>query len=92
MDINKYCAMTPDTLLQNISSLPPIARREVFDFIEFLLKKYPNETPEVLENNTDEISTFGKEFIDARLEKMQTSSQLKNWEEIRDGLLTEKNW
>lgn len=92
MDINKDCAMTPDTLLQNISSLPPIARREVFDFIEFLLKKYPNETSEVLENNTDEISTFGKDFIDARLQKMQTSSPMKNWEEIRDGLLTEKNW
>ena len=92
MDINNDCDMTPDTLLQNISSLPPIARREVFDFIEFLLKKYPNEASEVLENNTDEISTFGKEFIDARLQKMQTSSPLKNWEDIRNGLLTEKNW
>jgi len=92
MDINNDCDMTPDTLLQNISSLPPIARREVFDFIEFLLKKYTKETSEVLEDNSNEISTFGEEFIDARLEKMQTSSQLKNWEEIRDGLLTEKNW
>ncbi len=82
--------MTPYKLLENISALPPNARREVFDFIEFMVKKYQKEKQDVLTANTGELSIIGKDFIDDRLQKMKDSSGLKSWKDIRDSLIQDK--
>ena len=85
--------MSPELLLENISSLPPIARQEIFDFVSFLLYKYKAETSISDTANQFKLSDKGKEFIDKRLALMESNPKaLSSWEDVKQRLYKKHNW
>lgn len=84
--------MNPEVLLENISNLPPVARQEVFDFVDFLLQKYKSEIAIQSNSETRELSDAGKKFIDSRLEQMKSNPKMKTWKEIKQNLALKHNW
>ncbi len=85
--------MSPELLLENISHLPPIARQEIFDFVSFLLQKYKEESITSEKTDQFQLSNKGKEFIDKRLNLMQSNPKaLSSWDNVKQRLYTKHNW
>lgn len=83
--------MSVETLIENINLLPPAAKQEVFDFVNFLVKKYTEDSPESLIEY--ELTDSGKAFIDERIRLMQTDTEsLSDWKEIKKKLSAKYGW
>lgn len=81
--------MTPEVLFENISHLPPNARQEIYDFIDFLVFKYKDTIPD----EKFELSEKGKKFIDQRIELMQSNPEkLSYWTNVKERLAQKNNW